>query len=74
MKELAGAENTKEYFELERLRSAAPALLEALEKAKEFIENGIELGYIKMPDEDTPDSAHKKLPIINAAIEAARGE
>lgn len=50
------------------------ALLEALEKAKQFIENGIELGYIRMPDSDTPDSAHQTLPIINAAIAAAKGE
>lgn len=55
------------------LLTSAPALLEALEKAKQFIENGIELGYIRMPDADTPDSAHKTLPMINAAIAAARG-
>lgn len=48
-------------------------LLEALEKAKQFIENGIELGYIRMPDADTPDSAHQSLPIINAAIAKAKG-
>lgn len=57
-----------------RISDAAPALLEALKKAKEFIENGIELGYIRMPDADTPDSAHNTLPMINAAIAAARGE
>lgn len=49
-------------------------LLEVLQKAKEFIENGIELGYIRMPDLDTPDAAHRMLPMINAAIAAAKGE
>jgi hypothetical protein len=58
----------------ERIRKAAPQLLEALELAREFISNGIELGYIRMPDQDTPDSAHKTLPLIDAAIAAAKGE
>jgi hypothetical protein len=57
-----------------KLIAAAPALLEALEKAKQFIENGIEFGYIRMPDADCPDSAHETLPTIIAAIKTARGE
>lgn len=64
----------REAIKQEQLRKSAPALLEALEKTKQFIENGIELGYIRMPDDDTPDSAHQTLPIINAAIAAAKGE
>lgn len=64
----------REAIKQERIRKAAPALLDALEKAKQFIENGIELGYIRMPDADTPDIAHNTLPMINAAIAAARGE
>lgn len=62
------------FPESEFFSPTAMVLLEALEKAKQFIENGIEFGYIKMPDSETPDSAHKTLPIINAAIAAARGE
>lgn len=52
---------------------AAPDMLEALNSAKQFIENGIELGYIKMPDADCPDSAHSTLPKILAAIKKAGG-
>lgn len=61
------------FPESEFFSPTAIALLEALENAKQFIENGIELGYIRMPDADTPDSAHNTLPMINAAIAAARG-
>ena len=49
-------------------------LLEALEAARIFIRNGIELGYIRMPDPDTPDSAHDVPPMIAAAIAKAKGE
>lgn len=55
-----------------RLIAAAPDLLEALELARLFIRNGIELGYIRMPDADTPDPAHDTLPKIEAAIAKAR--
>lgn len=64
----------REQIAGEALKKAAPQLLEALQKAKEFIENGIEFGYIRMPDMDTPDAAHRMLPMINAAIAAAKGE
>jgi hypothetical protein len=40
----------------------------ALRCADQFITNGIELGYIRMPDADTPDSAHKTPGIIRAAL------
>ena len=40
----------------------------ALRCADQFITNGIELGYIRMPDADTPDSAHKTSSIIRAAL------
>lgn len=49
-------------------------MLEALEHARLFIRNGIELGYILMPDADTPDPAHDTRPMIEAAIAAARQE
>lgn len=44
------------------------ALLHALKLAREFIANGIELGYIRMPDLTTPDPAHETLPLIEAII------
>lgn len=46
------------------------ALVDALEHARMFIRNGVELGYIRMPDADTPDPAHDTLPIIDAALTA----
>lgn len=49
-------------------------MLEALEHARIFIRNGIDLGCIRMPDADTPDPAHETLPMIEAAIAAARQE
>ena len=44
------------------------ALEAALRCADQFITNGIELGYIRMPDADTPDSAHKTPSIIRATL------
>lgn len=49
-------------------------LLAACEKALQFIRNGIELGYIRMPDKDTPDSAHDTPGMLKSAIAKARGE
>jgi len=42
----------------------------ALKAARQFITNGIEFGYIRMPDANTPDSAHDTLPLIDAALSA----
>ena len=42
--------------------------LAALRAARHFIVNGVELGYIRMPDADTPDHAHDTLPMIEWAI------
>lgn len=56
-----------------RLIAAAPNMLAALKAAKQFIENGVELGFIRMPDRSTPDPAHNTLPAIKAAIAAATG-
>lgn len=47
-------------------------MFEALRLAREFIVNGVENGYIRMPDVDTPDSAHDTLPKIEAALRGAR--
>lgn len=55
------------------LIAAAPSMLAALKRAKQFIENGVELGFIRLPDASTPDSAHETLPAIRAAIAAAEG-
>lgn len=54
-----------------RLIAAAPDMLAALEKAEQFIANGVELGFIRMPDASTPDPAHDTLPAIRAAIAKA---
>lgn len=43
---------------------------EALRRADQFISNGIELGFIRMPDADTPDSAHDTPGIVKAALRA----
>lgn len=42
--------------------------LAALKAARQFIVNGVELGFIRMPDADTPDPAHDTLLIIERAI------
>jgi hypothetical protein len=52
----------------------ASALVEALEAARLFIANGIELGYIRMPDPETPDPAHDTLPKIETALAAYRAQ
>jgi len=41
-------------------------LEKALEKARQFIQNGVELGYINMPE--PPDSALETLPMIEQAL------
>jgi hypothetical protein len=46
------------------------ALLEALKLADQFITNGMELGFIRMPDAATPDLAHETPGIARAAIAA----
>lgn len=62
----------QENARLKQERDEAVALVEvmrdALNDARRFIVNGVELGYIKMPDADTPDSAHNTLPHICVAL------
>lgn len=48
-------------------------MLAALRRAERFIDNGIELGFIRMPDVGTPDPAHDTLTAIRAAISKAEG-
>jgi len=52
-----------------RLIAAAPDLLAACKKARQFIENGVEYGYIRLPDK--PDPALETLPLIIVAIAKA---
>lgn len=47
-------------------------LADALRKAEQFIANGVELGFIRMPDAATPDPAHDTLPAIRTALAQAR--
>ncbi|WDG79199.1 hypothetical protein PUP68_11765 [Pseudomonas chlororaphis] len=42
-----------------------------LRLARQFVVNGIDLGYITMPDPETPDPAHDMLPKIDAALSAS---
>ena len=71
---------TEAEAEIERLtreRDAALAKVERMDEAlvlaEQFITNGVDLGYIRMPDIGTPDPAHLTLPAIRAA-RAARKE
>lgn len=57
---------------IERQAAENARLREALKKAKQFIENGVELGFIRMPDDDVPDPAHGTLPAIRAALEGEK--
>ena len=57
----------------ERIADQADALAkarEALESAKVFIRNGVALGFIRMPDADTPDPAHQTPVKIDNALAA----
>ena len=63
----ARAEETK-------LIDAAPDMYKALKKAQQFITNGIEMGYIRMPDADSGDTALETPGIIQAALAKAGGK
>lgn len=54
-----------------RLVAAAPDLHDACKRAEQFIANGIEFGFIRLPDAGTPDPAHDTLPAIRAALAKA---
>lgn len=47
--------------------TALEEIKKVLEAAEQFIVNGVELGYIRMPNPETPDSAHDTLPMIRQA-------
>lgn len=50
-----------------------PELVGALEAADKFISNGIDLGFIRMPDADCPDPAKNVPPLIKAILKKAKG-
>lgn len=58
----------QDILALARLIAAAPEMAKALKAARQFIMNGIEFGYIRMPQPETPDSAHDTLPMIDAVL------
>lgn len=43
-------------------------IVDALHAAQRFIRNGVEFGYIRMPDADCPDPAHDTPKKIDAAL------
>jgi hypothetical protein len=52
-----------------RQAGAMPELVvDALRSAQRFIRNGVEFGYIRMPDADCPDPAHDTPKNIDAAL------
>jgi len=53
--------------------AAAPDMFRALELAQDFITNGVEFGYITLPETET-DPTHYVLPTIQAALAKARGK
>lgn len=59
----------REAAELTRQRDA---LLGACKRARRYIINGIEFGYISPPDPLIEDSANETLPAIEAAIALAK--
>ena len=54
--------------QLEQCQKERDEAVELLKDATEFIANGVEFGYITMPDKETPDSAHDTLPNIEAFL------
>lgn len=69
---------TAERDALQALLTAADERADALEGllrlARQFVTNGVELGYITMPDPETPDAAHDLVPMIDAALKPAEGQ
>lgn len=55
---------------LDAREQAVAEAREALKKAEQFIVNGVEMGFIRMPDASTPDPAHGTLPAIRSALVA----
>lgn len=66
----ASALNTSETIgkELDQAKVRGDELESIVRLAREFVKNGIELGYITMPEDDTPDPAHDLLPRMDAVL------
>jgi hypothetical protein len=56
-----------------RLSGELAEAREALERADAFVTNGIELGFIRMPDASTPDPAHETPGLIRAVLAKLSG-
>ncbi|BAO20645.1 hypothetical protein [Pseudomonas phage PPpW-3] len=54
--------------ELMKLRGQMDEQVAILRLARQFVVNGVDLGYITMPDPETPDPAHDLVPKIDAAL------
>jgi len=61
----------KDWEMMRRMFIAAPAMLAALIEARQFIANGIELGYIRKPSPGSREAV--TLPAIEKAIKSAGG-
>lgn len=70
---LAWAErDAEQQAEIKALREGLVDARQALKAAEHFIVNGVELGFISMPDTSTPDPAHETLPMLRSALSRAR--
>lgn len=67
-------ENNQLRARVMELEASNAELLDALDEAQQFILNGIQYGYINMPDKDCGDSAFETPAKIEAAIQKARGQ
>lgn len=68
----AGLSEAKRLIAMYRALRAQLAERNALLRlARQFVVNGVDLGYIQMPDADTPDPAHDLVPMIDAALSAS---
>ncbi len=56
----------------EQLQATNQQLVEAAENARLFILNGVENGYVRLPDADVADPAHDTLPMLEKAITNAK--
>lgn len=69
-RDMANGLREKAEADLTALRAAVEQAREALKAADYFITNGVELGFIRMPDLDTPDPAHRTPGLVRAALAA----
>jgi len=60
--------------EIARLIAAAPEMLKVLERVNRFMTNGIECGYIYIPDKILNDPATETPEIVRRIIAKAKGE